>query len=495
MPMLLAIDDEPLILDCLRYALAGDQLSVATARTAAEGLSLFRERRPDAVIADVRLPDMSGLDLFQELHSLDPKVPVILITGHGTSATAIEAMRRGAFEYLTKPLDPDGLGEVVGRALAVSRMMRVPAVVAADAGDNTDVMLGGSPAMQEVYKAIGRVAPLNVTVLILGESGTGKELVARAVYHYSRRADKPFLAINAAAIPETLLESELFGHEKGAFTGADRRRVGKFEQCCGGTLFLDEIGDISPLTQVKLLRVLQDQSFERVGGGTQRTDVRLIAATNRDLPRLVSEGRFREDLYYRLNVYAIRIPPLRERREDIPELAEHFARRFGRELGKEVQSVAPETIELLCAYAWPGNVRELQSVVKQAIVRASGSVLVPDFLPAELRARPGGPAPAPAPAPAPVVDGRDAWADLGALIRQRIAEGGTDLLAEFTSRLERQLFVEVLASTSYNVSQAARILGITRPTVRAKLAALGLLVERSVHLEGGATPSETPDAD
>ena len=240
--------------------------------------------------------------------------------------------------------------------------------------------------MQEVYKAIGRVAPQDVTVLILGESGTGKELVARAIYHYSKRAPGPFLAINCAAIPENLLESELFGHEKGAFTGADRKRIGKFEQASGGTLFLDEIGDMTPLTQTKILRVLQGQEFERVGGNEPiRADVRVVAATNRDLEKMVAEGTFRGDLYYRLNVYTIRLPPLRERGDDLPLLAEHFVRRFGRELGKDVRGVSPEAMELLRRYPWPGNVRELQSVVKQALLGTTGPVVLPEFLPAAVR--------------------------------------------------------------------------------------------------------------
>ena len=266
--------------------------------------------------------------------------------------------------------------------------MRVPAVIpeGGEAKEDADALLGRCPAMQEVYKAIGRVAPQDVTVLILGESGTGKELVARAIYHYSSRAKGPFLAINCAAIPETLLESELFGHEKGAFTGADRKRIGKFEQCHGGTLFLDEIGDMTPLTQTKILRVLQEQEFERVGGNEPiKADVRVIAATNRDLEKMVAEGTFRGDLYYRLNVFTIKLPPLRERGDDLPLLAEHFVRRFGRELKKDVRGIAPEAMELLRRYPWPGNVRELQSVIKQALLQATGPVLLPEFLPAAVR--------------------------------------------------------------------------------------------------------------
>src|SRR5207302_618760 len=276
-----------------------------------------------------------------------------------------------------KPLDPHQLRRVVGEALEVARRMREPAMVAETAAD-LDVdgaIVGACPAMREVYKAIGRVAAQNVPVLITGESGTGKELVARAIYQHGPRAKAPFLALNCAAIPEQLLESELFGHERGAFTGADRRRIGKFEQVSGGTLFLDEIGDMPLASQAKILRLLQEQSFERVGGNeTVRTDVRLIAATHRDLTAESAEGKFRPDLYYRLGVFTIHLPPLRERGEDLPMLAQHYLHRFSRELGREVRELAPEALQRLQGHRWPGNIRELQSVLKQALLRASGRV-------------------------------------------------------------------------------------------------------------------------
>jgi DNA-binding NtrC family response regulator len=328
MPTLLVIDDDPHVRAALALVLEDGGVTVTLAATAAEGAAAFSAGRPDAVLCDVRLPDASGLDLLARLRELDPAVPVVLMTGHGTAETAIEAMRRGAFDYVLKPVDPDALAETMGKAFEASRLMRVPATVGAGDGPDdggADHFIGQSLGMQEVFKAIGRVAPTDATVLILGESGTGKEMVARAVVHYSRRAGKPFHAINCAAIPDALLESELFGHEKGSFTGADRRRVGRFEQCDGGTLFLDEIGDMSLITQAKILRVIQDQRFERVGGSeTVRTNVRMIAATHRDLPAMITAGTFREDLYYRLNVCPIRLPPLRDRPEDIPALAEYF---------------------------------------------------------------------------------------------------------------------------------------------------------------------------
>jgi two-component system nitrogen regulation response regulator GlnG len=374
-----------------------------------------------------------------------------------------------------KPLDPIALRALITRAFEISRLMRVPAKLPepGDANDGAEILIGNSPPMQEVYKAIGRAAPQDVTVLILGESGTGKEMVARALYHYSRRAEKPFLAVNCAAIPESLLESELFGHEKGAFTGADRKRVGKFEQCDGGTIFLDEIGDMTPLTQAKVLRVLQDQTFERVGGSEQvRTDVRVIAATNRDLESMVASGRFRQDLYYRLNVFAIRLPPLRDRGHDLVLLTTHLVQRFAKELHKDVHEVPEETLSILRRYPWPGNVRELQSVLKQAILNAAGPSLRPEFLPQAIRGD----------APTPSVSG-DEVEGLLAWIRSRLAAEATDLHAEVVGRIERLLLLEVLTHSDYNLSQAARTLGISRTTLRAKMSTLGIALERSTSID------------
>src|SRR5438067_12192376 len=320
----------------------------------------------------------------------------------------------------------------------------------------SDVLLGHCPAMQAVYKLIGRVAPQDVMVLILGESGTGKELAARAIYHYSRRSTGPFLAINCAAIPESLLESELFGHEKGAFTGAVQRRIGKFEQCSGGTVFLDEVGDMTPLTQTKILRVLQEQKFERLGGNeTVETDVRVIAATNADLERLVEAGRFRPDLYFRLNVFTIRLPPLRDRGDDLVLLTRHYVRRFSKELNKAVSEVAPETMELLRRYPWPGNVRELQSVLKQALLQMRGTVLLPEDLPGKLLAPPGPREPA-----------ADPGGDFDRFIGERITAGSQDLYAECLEQLERRLLTRVLTHTGGNQVQAAKLLGITRGSLR-----------------------------
>jgi two-component system nitrogen regulation response regulator GlnG len=406
---------------------------------------------------------MTGLELCQRLRQEDARVPMIFMTGHGTAARAIEAMRMGAYEYVLKPLDPDEIETLVYRAFEISRLMRVPALVAESgpADEESDFLVGHSLAMQEVFKDIGRVASQDVTVLILGECGTGKELVARALYCYSKRSSGPFLAINCAAIPEPLLESELFGHERGAFTGADRKRIGKFEQCDGGTLFLDEIGDMSPPAQAKILRVLQDQQFERVGGSEQiRTNVRMIAATNRDLGRMMADGQFRSDLYYRLNVYALRLPPLRERLEDVPILAEHFVRRFNRELGREVRSIAPESLELLQRYPWPGNVRELQSVLQQSLLRVTGTVLLPEFLPAAIRGDAG----------APLHSHPPLEASLARIVQERLRAGSTQLHAEVIDLTEKHLLSEVLRHVEGNQSQAAHILGISRSTLRIKMA-------------------------
>jgi two-component system nitrogen regulation response regulator GlnG len=476
---LLVVDDDPLTLNCFSVLFPKGRASVATALSAADGLKLFAEHRPDVVVLDVRLPDLSGLKAFRRFQEVDAKVPIILITGHGTAETAIEAMRLGAYDYVLKPIDPDSLRDLIERAFEISRLVRVPAklVEPGPADEASDILVGNCPAMQEVYKAIGRVAPQDVTVLIRGESGTGKELVARAIYHYSERESGPFLAINCAAIPEPLLESELFGHEKGAFTGADRKRIGKFEQCNGGTLFLDEIGDMTPLTQTKVLRVLQNRQFERVGGNEViQTDVRIIAATNQDLEARVVAGKYRRDLYYRLNVFTIRLPPLSERGDDLPLLARHFLRRFSQELAKDVQDITPEALGMLSRYAWPGNVRELQSVLKQAILQATGPVLVRAFFPAGLRGEDRG-------LSSPDSGDKADFPDLERFVQRRLEAGSTNLQAEFQAATEHQLYLQVLRHTDSNLTHAARTLGISRATLRHKLTALGIKIERSSSIE------------
>jgi DNA-binding NtrC family response regulator len=435
----------------------------------AEGLRQFEALHPDVVLLDLRLPDHSGLDVYRQIHQLDARTPVVFITATTTAETAIEAVRQGAFDYLFKPVDLEQLTRVVGQAFELGRLMRVPAVVSETVPDDNvgDAIIGRCPAMREVYKAIGRVADQSVIVLITGESGTGKELVARAIYQHGSRSKAPFLAINCAAIPENLLESELFGHEKGAFTGADRRRVGKFEQCNGGTIFLDEIGDMPLATQGKMLRLLQDQTFERVGGNeTIRTDVRVIAATNRDLKVMCDDGRFRPDLFYRLSVFTIHLPPLRERGDDLPMLVNHYIRSFDRELGREVRQISPDALAILADYSWPGNIRELQSVLKQALLRATGSVLVPTFLPDVLMHPEKGDA-------SHGATGSDAGR-FETFINDRIKAGVPDLYALVHAELDRILLPQVYRQANGNQHQAARLLGIARQTLRQKLRDLGL---------------------
>ncbi|MBV9126400.1 MAG: sigma-54-dependent Fis family transcriptional regulator [Planctomycetes bacterium] len=474
MAQLLLIDDDPaLIPEQVHQAFPSPRYRVEVAATGADGLERVRSEPPDVILLDLRLPDQSGLEVYQQLRRLDARIPVIFITLAKSADAAIEAMKQGAYDYLFKPLDLHQLKRVVGEALEVARRMREPAVLA-EAVPDLDVegaIVGSCPAMREVYKAIGRVAGQNVPVLITGESGTGKELVARAIYQHGPRAMAPFLALNCAAIPEPLLESELFGHEKGAFTGADRRRIGKFEQVSGGTLFLDEVGDMPPALQAKLLRVLQEQIFERVGGNeTIQTDVRLIGATHRDLKAWSEEGRFRPDLYYRLGVFTIHLPPLRERGDDLPLLVRHFLRRFSRELGREVQEIAPEVLDSLRGYSWPGNIRELQSVLKQALLRASGTILLPAFLP-DLSGRP--------------VESSPQGVDLGleGFILQRLGSETQDLYADTHRQVDRVLLPRVLEYTGGNQHQAARLLGIARQTLRQKLRDLGLHITHSLEAD------------
>jgi DNA-binding NtrC family response regulator len=479
MAHLLLIDDDPdLLPDQVGHVFPAPAHRVDIAHTGAEGLERVAATCPDVILLDLRLPDQSGLDVLTQLRRIDARIPVVLVTVVRSAESAIEAMRQGAYDYLLKPIDLQKLDRVIREALKVARLMREPAVVTETPPDEEvlgEAIIGSCPGMQEAYKAIGRVADQTFPVLITGESGTGKDLVARAIYQHGPRAKAPYLALNCAAIPENLLESELFGHEKGSFTGADRRRIGKFEQCSGGTLFLDEIGDMPPATQAKMLRVLQEQTFERVGGNeTIRTDVRLIAATHRDLKAWSEEGKFRPDLYYRLGVFTIHLPPLRERGDDLPLLIRHFLRRFGRELGRDAREAAPEALQRLRAYPWPGNIRELQSVLKQALLQASGNVLLPAFLPQSL----GVLAPSPA-APS----GKDPGAE-EFLVRLRLGPEVRDLYAEAHRHLDRLLLPRVLEHTAGSQHQAARLLGIARQTLRLKLRDLGPSAPRPAEAEG-----------
>jgi two-component system nitrogen regulation response regulator GlnG len=469
MSNLLLIDDDPgQLVTQLRQAFPALGHRIDVARTGAVGIARVRAAPPDVVLLSLRLPDQCGLAVYQQIRGLDGRTPVIFVTGSSEAGAAIEAMKRGAYDCLFKPPDPGHLGQVVGEALEIARRLREPSP-AGEVGSDPETggpLVGTCPAMHQVYKAIGLVAGQDFPVLITGESGTGKELVARAIHQHSNRAGRTFLALNSAAIPEALLESELFGHEKGAFTGAHGKRIGKLEQCHGGTLFLDEIGDMPPASQAKVLRVLQEQAFERVGGNeTVRTDVRLLAATHRDLTAWSAEGKFRPDLYYRLSVFAIHLPPLRERGEDLPALVHHYLRRFSRELGRQVHEIAPEVLECLRRYPWPGNIRELQSVLKQALLRASGTILLPAFLPEPL----GGSG-----EPAPALTSREG-PGLESFIRRRLGSGACDLYAETHRQVDRLLLPRVLEYTRGNQHKAAGLLGIARQTLRAKLREQGLL--------------------
>jgi two-component system nitrogen regulation response regulator GlnG len=466
--LLLIDDDAGQLLAQVRQAFPAPGHRIAVARSWTEGVARVRAAPPDVVLLNPRLPDQGGLAVYQEIRSIDGRIPVICVTGSREAKAAIEAMKQGAYDCLFKPLDPRLLGRVIGEALEVARRLREPCPTAESQGDAEPggQLVGTCPAMREVYKAIGLVAAHEFPVIITGESGTGKELVARAIHEHSDRAGRPFLGLNSAAIPEALLESELFGHEKGAFTGAHGKRIGKFEQCHGGTLFLDEIGDMSLGSQAKILRVLQEQAFERVGGNeTIRTDVRLIAATHRDLTAWSAEGKFRPDLYYRLSVFTIHLPPLRERGEDLPLLVRHYLRRFSRELGRGVHEIAPEALERLRRYPWPGNVRELQSVLKQALLHARGTALLPAFLPEPLRV---------SDEPAPAITPREG-AGLESFIRGRLGPDARDVYAEAHRQVDRLLLPRVLDYTRGSQLKAASLLGIARQTLRAKLREQGLL--------------------
>jgi two-component system response regulator AtoC len=483
MPILLIVDDEASIHHAFQRAFRDQKIEILSASTSAEAETVVTSKRPDAIVLDLHLPDACGLETFHRLKAIDQRTPIILITGHGTTDLAIEAIKQGAYEYLLKPLELLQIRELVHSAIHSSQLMRMPAVLPAESISSVtgDQLIGQCPAMQELYKGIGRVAAQDVTALLLGESGTGKELVARAIYQHSHRAHKPFLAINCAAIPEQLLESELFGHEKGAFTGADRKRIGKFEQCHGGTIFLDEVGELSSLTQAKILRLIQEQQFERVGGAeTIQTNVRLIAATNANIEAMAETGGFRKDLFFRLNVYSLRLPSLRDRGADLDLLISHFISRFGIELNKTVREISPEALQALQKYSWPGNIRELQSVLKQSLLQMQGAVLDVSHLPAQVRASLEDPG-----ATQTFLPQGDLALDL--FIQRAIESGAENLYAMTLEQMERELLIRVLRHTNGNQLQAAKVLGIARGSLRSKIRSLGIGIGRNVWSEDDQT--------
>jgi nitrogen regulation protein NR(I) len=456
----LIVDDEPNLRKILSAQLARDGYEVLTAEDGEQGLSVLRENHIDLVITDLRMPKVDGMTLLKEALREDPDLPVVMITAHGTVDTAVEALKSGAFDYLTKPFDKDEVRQIVGKALR-TRDLAAEDTSTRQPGARFGI-IGTSPGILELYQVLERVADTPTTVLITGESGTGKELVARALHENSSRRDKPFIKVNCAAIPKELIESELFGYERGAFTGAVSSKPGRFELAGGGTLFLDEIGEIPTEMQVKLLRALQESEFERVGGiKTIRVDVRLVAATNRDLKKLIAAGTFREDLYYRLNVVPIRLPALRERKADIAPLVDHFLVKFNERLKKHVTGVEADALEVLSTYPWPGNIRELENVVERAVLFCDGTRLRVNDLPPEVRG-----------ASALATVSPQTEASLDAAIA---AEGGLkEHVKVAMSRLERELVSRALEQTGGNVTHAARLLKISRKGLQLKMKELGL---------------------
>ncbi len=456
------IDDDPSIRWVLEKALQKADIAVRSFESAAGVLDALKRQQPDAILSDIRMPGVDGLDLLDQIGKQAPKVPVIIMTAHSDLESAVASYRGGAFEYLPKPFDMDEAVRLVRRAIEHRR--RQPAAAADTESQQLPEIIGEAPAMQEVFRAIGRLSRSNITVLINGESGTGKELVARALHRHSPRANGPFVAINIAAIPKELLESELFGHEKGAFTGAAAQRKGRFEQAHGGTLFLDEIGDMPAEMQTRLLRVLADGKFFRVGGHEQvETDVRIIAATHQDLESRVRDGRFRDDLFHRLNVIRIHLPPLRARREDIRLLARYFLQQASTELGVEPKQFLPETEQLLSRLTWPGNVRQLENTCRWLMVMAPGQTIRVEDLPPELRNAETG-----------LTDGEDWRAGLRQLIAQKFAQGESNILEKLGPEFERILLQAALAHTGGRKQDAAQKLGWGRNTLTRKLKELGL---------------------
>jgi len=463
MGSILVVDDEPAILAAFEELLGGLEHEVVTARRAETALEHLRSAPADLVILDIQLPGMSGLDALRLIKQQRPKVPVLVITGQGTMSTAVEATKLGAFDYQLKPIEPDEMLATVEKALAGVRLMR--GQVAVGTGRATaagDAIIGCSSVMQELYKAIGRVAQTDAAVLIRGESGTGKELVARAIYQHSLRAEKPLIVVNCAAIPETLLESELFGHERGAFTGAIGERIGKFQQGDHGTIFLDEIGDMPLAVQAKILRVLQHKTFQRVGGDeTLHSNVRVLAATNRNLEKAIYENRFREDLFHRLNVFTINLPPLRDRHEDIPDLVDYFLDRFASQLRIEKPPLSWEAMEVLRTHTWPGNVRELEHCIQRLLISTGGHPIQAEDLSSLLT---------------PTDQQAASWllaADdetLRVMVRRQLRSAAGYLAYErFIRKVETVLITEALSQARGNQSHAARLLGLPRQTLCDKI--------------------------
>ena len=460
----LLIEDDTNLAANLRQVLEDEGFKVTHCTRGDEGLRCSVRGTFDVLLTDLRLPGLGGLDLVRQIHEAQPRLPIILMTAHGTIETAIEATKLGAYDYLQKPFEMEPFLALLLKAVHASRLMREPVALAGTPAART-ALLGTSRAMQEVCKEIGRVAGKPVTVLIRGETGTGKELIARALYQHSERSNAGFIAVNCAAIPENLLESELFGHERGAFTGAEQRRIGRFEQAHRGTLFLDEIGDLSAHMQVKLLRVLQQQCFQRVGGTeTVCVDVRVLAATHRDLETMIRDGKFREDLFHRLNVVTLHVPPLRERREDIPVLVRHFLGQYAMDFGLEPPTITMDALAQLQANPWPGNIRELENVTRRLLLDARGLAIDIDAVRHALAVRSG--------------ESLQLAATLPALAGDLLARAQRGDLSDAYGRIlaeaEREILTQAIALARGNQAQASRWLGISRLTLREKLTGLGL---------------------
>jgi len=475
MSSILIVDNDEGLVHFLTRLLLRQGYEVASCSDGAAALEILGRQQFDAILMDYKMPGLNGLETLSEIKCVQVKTPVIIMTAFGTTETAIEAMKLGAYDYLLKPFDTEELKRIVADAVEVNRLMKEVVSLPGGAAEVSPApaagvrIIGTHRKMQEVFKLIGQVAETDVTVLVTGESGTGKELVARAIFHHSRRRNQPFMAVNCATIPDQLFESELFGYERGAFTGADRSYIGKFERCDGGTLFFDEIGEMSLRTQSKVLRVLQEGEFERLGSTeTVKVDVRIIAATNKNLEREVAEGRFREDLYYRLKVISVQLPPLRARIEDLPALVDYFVARFSTEYGKPLRYVSDQTVRKLQLYHWPGNVRQLENTLRRAVLIAKGDVLLPEHLHFEGE-QDGAPA---------VVEGVDPLAEL----KQRVAElvpevlrlSGSSARANMIELVEEALIDRALRECNFNQVHAARLLGISRNTLRHRMQKYGL---------------------
>jgi two-component system nitrogen regulation response regulator GlnG len=483
MSKLLLIDDETDVQYSFQRIFDSPEIELTTASSGEEGLKLIPKVKPDLVLMDIRMGGINGLETLRRIRQMDSKLLVILMTAYGTTQTAIEAMKLGAYDYLLKPFDVVKLKEIVNNALKAAHDMRqiVSYQPLLESEDYESGIVGRSEAMQQVFKMIGQVAGTEATALVTGESGTGKELVARAIYHHSNRNTQPFLAVNCAAIPEQLLESELFGHERGAFTGATLQRIGKFEQCNGGTLFLDEIGDMTPATQTKILRVLQSGTFERVGGNTPlKVDVRIIAATNKPLEEAVAARQFREDLFYRLNVVRIHIPPLRDRREDVRLLVNYFLKKFARDQETAPKSISSGVIKALEQYHWPGNVRELENIIRRALVVAKGDAILLSDLPPEIIGQTPAPSAAAPVSTGPGSAGEPGATDVVSLTRKLFQWARKDPKLKLIPAVERELVLQALKETSGNQVQAAKLLGITRATLRKRIEKFGIQRELSL---------------